>query len=172
MSRSVVRFDGHECVESTLKIPSQFDLLFDGHVDVATETPSYPPYDRAAEYQPCADAAASFRAWQSSTMLHYYNKTHPPCQYPHILLRIPRKLNAELRVDGAGQPSTGWGIHLVEGMHVGMFLLAGFLGLMLCSVCGVVWSKLRNDVQGGTGITSCLMYFVTFFVAAGTFRRE
>jgi hypothetical protein len=49
------------------------------------------------------------------------------------------------------------------------FFLIGFSGLMGCCLLGAIWSIVRNDVQGGTGIASCLMYFIGFAVAAVTY---
>jgi hypothetical protein len=136
-----------------------------------TKTPDWPPDSRKSEYSPCQSdfAKPEFQPFESNLMVHYYRKTHSACCYPQILKRIPRKLNGKLKLSSDGDPQTGWGIHLSQGLHKGRFLLIGFSGLIGCCLLGAIWSIVRNDVQGGTGIASCLMYFIGFAVAAVTY---
>lgn len=50
----------------------------------------------------------------------------------------------------------------VDGFRIGIL---GIMGLVLSSLMGVLWAKLHgDDIQGGTGLTQCLMAFVTFLV--------
>jgi hypothetical protein len=49
--------------------------------------------------------------------------------------------------------------------------MAGLSGLRICYLLGSIWSAVRNDVQGGAGIASCLMYFVGFAAAIVTYGR-
>ena len=138
-----------------------------------TKVPDWPPNSRNSDYSPCETdfAKPEFQPFESNLMVHYYRKTHGACCYPQILKRIPRKLNGKLRLSSDGDPQTGWGIHLMQGLHRGRVFVAGLSGLMICCLLGSIWSAVRNDVQGGAGITSCLMYFVGFAVAIMTYGR-
>jgi hypothetical protein len=104
-------------------------------------------------------------------MVHYYRKTHGACCYPQVLKRIPRKLNGKLRLSSDRDPQTGWGIHLMQGLHRGRVFVVGLSGLMICCLLGSIWSAVQNDVPGGAGIASCLMYFVGFAAAIVTYGR-
>ena len=55
-------------------------------------------------------------------------------------------------------------MHIVDGVDTFKLGLSGFAGLIASSVIGLVWAGVRQDIQGGSGIMQCLMYFVTFVV--------
>ena len=100
----------------------------------------------------------------SNTLLHFFEKEHDCCQHPHALSSIPKKLRGKLAVPNGGRPMVGWGMQLVDGIDTFKLGLSGFAGLVASSVVGIVWAQLHRDVQGGSGIAQCLMYFVTFIV--------
>jgi hypothetical protein len=85
--------------------------------------------------------------------------------------RIPRKLNGQLIVTGDAA-EVGWGMYLRTGMNWKKFGWACFTALVLCLVPGLTWWMLRDDIQGGTGLTGCLMPFVGFLLAAATFGNH
>jgi hypothetical protein len=102
---------------------------------------------------------------ESNTLLHYFEKVHDCTQYPHLLRSIPKKLKGKLVVENEDGPAPGWGMMLVDGLDTLRIGLAGVVGLIISSLIGIVYAKLRGDIQGGSGITQCLMYIVTFVAA-------
>ena len=101
---------------------------------------------------------------ESNTLLHFFEKEHDCCQYPSALSAIPKKLKGELSVPERGRPRVGWGMQLVDGIDTFRLGLSGSAGLLASSMVGIVWARVHNDIQGGSGISQCLMYFVTFVV--------
>ena len=141
---------------------------------ICPNIPAYPPDARACEYEPCESSLRDdfvFEAWPPRTLLHLYKKSHDIGTHRRIIRRIPRKLNGRLLVVG-DDAELGWGMYLRAGIHWEKFFWTCFVALLLCWAPGLVWWMLRDDVQGGTGITSCLMGLVGFFVAAATFGRR
>ena len=59
----------------------------------------------------------------------------------------------------------GWGICFDEGLNWFMVLVLGSTGLLLSMVFGLLWTCLRDDMQGGFGVAACMM--MTFMYTAG-----
>jgi hypothetical protein len=55
-------------------------------------------------------------------------------------------------------------MQFVEGLDYFKLCVFGLVGLSISVLFGVIWSVLRHDVQGGFGITACLMMFWTFTI--------
>ena len=141
-------------------------LLHDNqHVDIFLSPEPQFPKDKE-EYSPNeAQILQSERLFLgSNTLLHFFEKEHDCCQYPHALRSIPKKLKGKLSVLEGGGPIPGWGMQLVDGIDTFRLGLSGFAGLVASSVVGIVWARMHHDLQGGSGITQCLMYFVTFVI--------
>jgi hypothetical protein len=167
----VIRFRQPLCFQLTM---SKFHPTITGLASVCAERPAFPPDSRAPEYEPCESSLKNdfaLEAWPPRTLLHLYNKRHEIDTHRRIVRRIPRKLNGQLLVTG-DEAEVGWGMYLRTGLHWEKFFWACLIALLSCLVPGLVWWMLQDDVQGGTGITSCLMGFVGFFVAAATFGRH
>ncbi|TGJ88418.1 hypothetical protein E0Z10_g360 [Xylaria hypoxylon] len=87
------------------------------------------------------------------------------------VLRLPKKVGRRLKC--TTQPRNpldvpyGWGVYIVEGvdMFLVSLLLAGVLSLVTLAV--VLWSMLKGDVQGGTGIGQYALAVVA--IATGAF---
>lgn len=149
---------------------SKFHPLGKQLVDVCSDIPAFPPDDRAGQYEPCESLlqkGSPLEAWRSNALLHLYHKAHNITTIRRVLRRIPRKLNGALLV-GQDDADMGWAMYRRSGLDRERILWTCFMALVLCMVPGLSWWMLRDDVQGGTGITSCLMVFVCFFVAATT----
>ncbi len=145
-----------------------------GLASICPERPAFPPDTKAREYEPCESSLKDdylFEAWPPRTLLHFYKKSHDIKTDRRILRSIPRKLNGKLLVQG-DDAEVGWGMYLRVGLHWEKIFWICLVALVLCWVPGLLWWMLQHDVQGGTGITSCLMGFVGFFVAAATFGRH
>ena len=86
---------------------------------------------------------------------------------PTIWNRIPRKLRAELAVCPTRGTGVGWGLHLAEGTEWFAFFVLGCVGFGACLVVAVVWTVVREDVQGGFGVGAFLLAFVVFCGGVG-----
>lgn len=58
--------------------------------------------------------------------------------------------------------SRGWGLQIEYGLHWVKFWLYGSLSLFASIAFGIVWSICGDDVQGGFGVTACVMVFTIF----------
>jgi hypothetical protein len=66
----------------------------------------------------------------------------------------------------------GYGMHVIEGPHkLGIFIVT-MLVLVLTVLASVLWSVLRHDVQGGTGIGALLIACYTAFLTAWIYWRD
>lgn len=141
-------------------------LLHDNqHVDVReTAEPQFPKDE--VEYDPVEKLLLHTDTpyLESNTLLHFFEKEHDCCQYPSALDSIPKKLKGKLIVPERGRPLVGWGMQLVDGIDTFRLGMSGSAGLLVSSLIGIIWARLHHDVQGGSGISQCLMYFVTFVV--------
>ena len=144
----------------------QMHLLHDNeHVDVLVNPePQFPknkedysPIDSQLQESECLYLG-------SNTLLHFFESQKDCCRYPHALYAIPKKLKGKLSVPPQGRPMIGWGMQLAAGLDTFRLGVSGFAGLLVSSVVGVIWAATHKDVQGGSGIAQCLMYFVTFVV--------
>ncbi|KAI0111152.1 hypothetical protein GGR51DRAFT_66710 [Nemania sp. FL0031] len=92
------------------------------------------------------------------------------------VLQLPKKVGRRLKC--VAQPRDpfdvpyGWGIYIVEGLHTTLvsLLLLIIVGAMTLIV--MLWSALRKDVQGGTGIGQYGLAAVGMIVAICAFSRE
>jgi hypothetical protein len=83
--------------------------------------------------------------------------------------QLPKKVGRRLKC--ARQPINsldlpyGWGVYIVEGLNTSLvsLLLAGILGFVTLAV--FLWSALKGDVQGGTGIGQYALAAVGMAVA-------
>ena len=154
----------------------QMYLLHDNeHVDVFQSVEPQFPKDED-EYSPVETQLQEAESLYlgSNTLLHFFEKEHDCCAYPHALFAIPKKLRGKLSVPERGRPMIGWGMRLVDGIDTFRLGLNGFAGLLASSMVGIIWARLHHDVQGGSGISQCLIlnirlslawYFVTFVVS-------
>ncbi|KAI0541584.1 hypothetical protein GGR58DRAFT_498085 [Xylaria digitata] len=92
------------------------------------------------------------------------------------LLQLPKKVGRKLKC--VKQPHDpfdipyGWGVYIVEGLNTFLvsLLLIGFVALV--TVIVFLWSALRGDVQGGTGIGQYGLAAMGTIVAIGTMLLE
>lgn len=97
-------------------------------------------------------------------MMHLYEHPDHAEDEATCLGKVPKKLREKLQLCPNRGTGLGWGVHFVEGLHWVKVWAFGFVGLLASALFGVVWSVLRDDVQGGFGITACLMVVLTFSV--------
>ncbi|KAI1307717.1 hypothetical protein F5Y03DRAFT_114466 [Xylaria venustula] len=92
------------------------------------------------------------------------------------LLQLPKKVGRKLKC--TTQPHSpsdvpyGWGIYIVEGLNTVLvsLILAGVI--MLVTLTVLLWSTLRGDVQGGTGIGQYGLAVTATVMAIGALSWE
>ena len=140
----------------------KFELHHKGLVDIHTTTEIIPPAEKKDEYRYNPIPAAVIPPVGENYMMHLYEHPEDADEEVVCLDRIPKKLRERLMVCQKQRPCLGWGVRFVEGFHWTKFCILGLCGLILCIGFGVCWSRFRNDVQGGFGVTACMMVALTF----------
>lgn len=144
----------------------QFKLRKNDIVNIE-KAPDYPRAEQRAEYSPIFSTPELEPPIGPRLLAHYLENLHDTegdCL--SVLEKIPMKLKTQLVVCPIKRESIGWGLYFVDGFNWPKFWTFGFVGLILCTVFGVVWSIVRDDVQGGFGVTACMMVFFTFSAGA------
>ena len=86
--------------------------------------------------------------------IHYLNHKAKDSRPDHLVWtpRIPKRLKT--RIITCGVLEFGWGIYIGEGVNR-TFVLSTVLVTVICSVAlCVLWSGIKGDLQGGTGLVS------------------
>lgn len=83
-----------------------------------------------------------------------------------LIGRIPKKLDSELKICPIKRYSDGWGLELVDGLNWKKIWMVGFIGLVLSCTFGILWSVLRDDVQGGWAVTASTIMIIPFSTGA------
>ncbi|KAF5509559.1 hypothetical protein CGCF413_v002577 [Colletotrichum fructicola] len=85
-------------------------------------------------------------------MMHLFENPNHADIFPVLLRRIPRKTKERLRPCPKKGSSIGWGVQFKETLN-GMYVFAfGCIGFMLCLVISVVYTLMKDDIQGGFAI--------------------
>ncbi|KAI9695940.1 MAG: hypothetical protein M1820_008352 [Bogoriella megaspora] len=71
--------------------------------------------------------------------------------------KVPRKLKSKLVACPIQGSSSGWGIQFVEGIDWFKVSICGLLAVLSSSSFGILWSVLRNDVQGGFTVAGFML---------------
>lgn len=80
-----------------------------------------------------------------------HDKPHPMSRW--IVEQLPKRKWGEL-FGKPDQPAEGWGIYYKEGWDPGMIAIFVFLLLLASLLFGVLWTTLREDIQGAFGVAS------------------
>lgn len=88
-------------------------------------------------------------------MLHYFKKPHDlQMSQRSCLNQIPKRARGQLRALQE-EAELGWGLHFEEGWHwMTIGLLMTVLVIVPAIVFGVVWSCLKQDIQGAFSISA------------------
>ena len=86
-------------------------------------------------------------------MLHYFkNPSHAKLSL--ICSRAPKKRREKLETC----PSTGWGLHIEEGIILGRLLWLMFALFVIGSLLfAILWTVLEHDVSGAFGVASWIL---------------
>lgn len=122
-----------------------------------------PPVSLKNEYRYQPIPAETIPPIGKNHLMHLYEHPDHADDVPFCLERIPKKVREQLRLCQNQAPGlVGWGVYFAEGFNWPKFWVLGFVVLSLSVLFGVCWSTLRHDVQGGFGVTACMMVTVTF----------
>ncbi|OTB04211.1 hypothetical protein M426DRAFT_321063 [Hypoxylon sp. CI-4A] len=89
------------------------------------------------------------------------NPTHASV-LPELYKGVPKKLREKLSPCPRRGTSDGWGLAFNEGVDIFMFFLYGCAGFLVCLAAALIWTTIRNDIQGGTGLGAFLLTFMVF----------
>ncbi|KAL9629934.1 MAG: hypothetical protein Q9164_006654 [Protoblastenia rupestris] len=141
----------------------QFEAYKSELVDIR-KTDDIPPEAKKDEYRYKPIPAEIIPPVGENHLMHLYEHPDHAEETGLCLDRMPKKLRRRLSVCPQRGTSLGWGVHFVEGLHWTKLYALGLTGLLLGVLFGVLWAKLRDDVQGGFGIAACIMLGFTFTV--------
>lgn len=95
-------------------------------------------------------------------MMHLFENPNHADIFPVLLRRIPRKMKERLRPCPKKGSSIGWGVQFKETLN-GMYVLAfGCIGFFLCLVISVVYTLMKDDIQGGFAIGGFVLAILLF----------
>ncbi|KAM0716030.1 hypothetical protein Q7P37_008544 [Cladosporium fusiforme] len=99
-------------------------------------------------------------------MKHLFD--HPDHAYsrPIYFPKIPRKLNHRLSVRAAAGYNEGWGLYYVEKVSWSQVCCLGLVGVLACTIFGVAWTVLKDDIQGGFGVASYMLAVIVLGLGA------
>jgi hypothetical protein len=140
----------------------QFELYRDDFVDVRI-VPSIPPtWVGGVEYSYNLSSSDVIPPIGPNLLLHFFEHPDHASVRPSLFSKIPKKKRSKLVPCPVNGSSAGWGILIVEGFNWNTFFLYSILGFLLCATFGTTWAILKNDVQGGFGISAYLLAFGIF----------
>ena len=122
-----------------------------------------PPVSLKNEYRYQPIPAETIPPIGKNHLMHLYEYPDHADDVPFCLERIPKKVREQLKLFPLQAPGLlGWGVYFAEGFDWPKFWVFGSVTLILSVLFGVCWSTLRQDIQGGFGVTACMMVAVTF----------
>lgn len=119
------------------------------------EKDSIPPEEKVLEqeyaFQPCPPTIGKLPI-PPHTFMHSFQD---PGDHTGDLAvrRLPKKLWRKLTCDKEQlKAPAGWGIYIVEGYNWRLISRCAGIAFLVTFILTIVWSSLKQDVQGGTGI--------------------
>lgn len=138
-----------------------FELYSSQLVDIV-RTNDIPPEEKKHVYSYRPIPAEMIPPVGVNLLMHLYDHPEEAETVPVCLEKIPKKIRERLLVEPNRGTGLGWGIHLVEGLHWGKVCGIGLAGFLISILFGVLWSTLKGDIQGGFGVTACIMIIFSF----------
>ncbi|KAL8853324.1 MAG: hypothetical protein Q9221_001800 [Calogaya cf. arnoldii] len=123
-----------------------------------------PPESRKHEYRYNPIPAEIIPPIGPNHMMHLYHHPEDAEVEATCMDKIPKKLREKLRLCPNQGTRLGWGIYFVEGLNWLMIWILGSTGLVLSILFGVIWTLLKDDMQGGFGVAACMMMSFGFTV--------
>ena len=75
---------------------------------------------------------------------------------------FPKRMSERLQIRSENASEVGWGVHFAEGLHWKKVLAVEAIVTLTSIIFGVCWSVLRNDIQGGFGVSAYVMAILAF----------
>lgn len=140
----------------------KFGLHKNQLIDIKEEN-DLPPASLKNEYRYQPIPAETIPPIGTNHLMHLYEHPDHADDVPFCLERIPKKIREQLKLSPHQAPGLpGWRVYFGEGFNWPKFWVFGSVILSLSVLFGVCWSTLRQDIQGGFGVTACMMVAVTF----------
>ncbi|KAI1804824.1 hypothetical protein F4811DRAFT_518549 [Daldinia bambusicola] len=140
-------------------------IQFDVHrseIAAVRSKPALPPENLKDQYLYDPMPAHLIPPIGPNMLAHFFeNPTHASV-LPDLYRRIPKKLRQKLTPCQVTGLSVGWGIEFVECVDYFMLFMFGCVCFLACSIVAVVWSAIKQDVQGGVGIGAFIFAFTLF----------
>ena len=150
----------------------QFTLwnLRHGYISICDKPRCIPPND-ATEYEYSPRPLEPLPPMPPEILLHYLDHGEKDLSLYRRTVWSPRLCKRlDTRIIDSGVPTYGWGIHIIEGPNrqaVFWFVMVTIFSSVLSSI---LWSTLRNDMQGGTGLGTLIVALPPAIMAAFLFR--
>ncbi|KAI1464568.1 uncharacterized protein F4812DRAFT_160035 [Daldinia caldariorum] len=166
MLRTLYRNKRHKISLSWMKRVRGIEFVqFDVHrseIAAVRSKPALPPEDLRDQYLYDPMPAHLIPPIGPNMLAHFFeNPTHASV-LPDLYRRIPKKLRQKLTPCQVTGLSVGWGIEFVECVDYFMLFMFGCLCFLACSIVAVLWSTIKQDVQGGVGIGAFIFAFTLF----------
>lgn len=81
---------------------------------------------------------------------------------PVLYRKVPKKLHVQLQACPQKGSAVGWGIQFVEGLDLFIIFIVGCIGFAAALVAALVWTVVRQDLQGGFAIAGFILAFLGF----------
>ena len=137
-----------------------FNLYRSNLVDVLKSN-DIPPEAKRDEYHYKPMPAAVVPPIGENHLKHLFDHPWEADKFPVCISMIPKRQN-NLKVLPFHITAPGWGLHFLEGLHWTKLWALGFAGLVVSTAFGVIWTALRDDIQGAFAVTSCMMVGMVF----------
>ena len=139
----------------------QFEMYKSELVDIR-KINDIPPETKKDEYRYLPIPAEVIPPVGENHLMHLYDHPEEAEDTGVCLQKVPKKLRERLLVCPHRGTGLGWGIHFVEGLHWTKLWCLGLSGSLASIAFGAAWSVMKSDVQGGFGVTACVMVVLTF----------
>jgi hypothetical protein len=141
----------------------------EGFISICDKPKSIPPID-TNEYEYTPRPLVPLPPMPSEVFLHYLEHEDTDlCLTKSVWTpRLPLRLHK--RIIECDIPIYGWGIYVIEGPNrsvVFWIVITVIFGSILASI---LWSSLRNDIQGGIGIGTLIIAVPPVIMTAFLFR--
>lgn len=143
----------------------QFTLYHRQLVDIHAKN-DIPPQSHKDEYEYLPMPAQTIPPVGSNLLLHFL--LHPDHASPNrvILPSIPKRKRNKLEPDPIKGSGVGWGIEVVNGTNQFKIFIYGLFACLTSMVFGIVWSVVKDDIQGGFGVAAFMIASFGFAIAS------
>ena len=93
--------------------------------------------------------------------MHLYHHPQDAREEIFCLTPFPKKIEEKLQVPNDADAKSGWGLHYVEGMNWPKTHGAGLMACLSSLIFEIVWTKLKDDVQGGFQVSAFMLAILT-----------